>query len=108
MIDDDELRIRRREAELEALKVGLEMIRSDATPATAKASVIRAFLTDAVQRRGDENVEVDPFSMSASQLTAAIHAQKVRLLAFDAAAHEANALDAEFEEIAPAGGDVFG
>ncbi|MBB3938159.1 hypothetical protein [Aureimonas phyllosphaerae] len=101
---DDELDNLRREAEREALTVALQMLRSPATPATARASVVRGVLGDAATRRHDEPLaDKDYGSMTAAELASARRALEMQIARSNAAP-----LELEVVADAPAGGDVFG
>lgn len=116
-LDDRDLDELREEAEREALRVGLSMLRSDNTPATARASVVRAILGDAAARRHDVGTSGKAsHEMTAAELAAAIAANQRELaagqrrLGFDRQRQEAT--DAETVDVSPAvtaePGGVFG
>lgn len=99
----DDLDNLRHEAEREALQGALKMLRDQATPATARASVIRGVLGDAATRRHDEPLaDKDYGSMTAAELASARRALKMQIARSNAAPLELEAVVAE-----PAGRDVF-
>ena len=101
-IQNNEIEDLRDRAEREALRTALDMLASDATPATARASIVRAVLGDAAARRHDPGSgELDPSAMSHSQLAAAIE-QNRRLLA-----RRAGAIDVPFVDVTPPRDGVF-
>ncbi len=65
--DDDELAELRRASERAAYSHGLAMLDNPDTPATARASVVRAFLTAAAARQGDDS-PFEPHSATPEQL----------------------------------------
>lgn len=99
---DDDIAGLRDQAEREALRVALAMLANDATPATARASIVRAVLGDAAARRHDPGAgQIDPSAMTFSQLAAAIE-QNRRLIA-----RRAGAIDTEFVDVTPPRAGVF-
>ena len=86
----------RDDAERKALESAIEMLESETTPATARASVIRAILGDAATRRHDSsNDDFDPSKMTGSELAKALdqlRRARDRALAVDAETTDAIAL----------------
>lgn len=103
MMHDDDLDNLRREAEREALTVALAMLRSPATPATARASVVRGVLGDAATRRHDELPgDKDFAAMTAAELASARRALELQIA-------RSNAVPLELEAVVkvPVDADVF-
>ncbi len=102
--DDADLAALRRRSERVALEKALDMLESDVTPATARASVIRAILGDAAQRRHDDQLgDLRPDQMSAAQLNAAIRRSTLMLESIKSK----NAEEVEFDVIEGPQANVF-
>ncbi|MBB3997152.1 hypothetical protein [Aureimonas pseudogalii] len=102
MINDDDdasLAALRKRAERRAIEKGLEMLDDPKVKDTARASVVRAFLGDAIQRRGEDDANLEPHEMSAAQVEAGARRALVQL--------ELIRREADDAEIVPAPRGVF-
>ena len=108
MTEDHEIEELRDEALRIALRTSIAAMENEDAPWTARIQAARGVLADATARRHDDYLdELEPHRMSSAQIEAKIAETRLRLVALNATAASAGAVDAEFEEVAPADRSVF-